>query len=158
LKFYDFRSIFRGLFTPYSSILPYRVSGGCPCPPICLCRRSDGIFGAGPRPLPPDIRQRVFVVIFPLPIGFAEKDSYLCEDIQLGGKRMNAKKIIQLLAVIALLVSGPMAGQQQGSQGKMDSDHRGYKTYGNGDYVYEWPYPQVGDRPSHYPPYYRDTQ
>ncbi len=72
---------------------------------------------------------------------------------------MNAKKIFQLLAIAVLLISSPMTGQsQQQSQGKMDSGRPGHQAWTSGDYVVEWPYPQVGDRPSHYPPYYRDTQ
>jgi hypothetical protein len=72
---------------------------------------------------------------------------------------MNAKRIFQILLVLMLLAAGPMASQQQQpNQGNRDSNYRGYTTGNNNDYVVEWPYPQVGDRPSHYPPYYRDTQ
>jgi hypothetical protein len=72
---------------------------------------------------------------------------------------MNAKKILQVLAVVVLFVSSPMAGQQQQQlQDRRDSDHQAYKPWASGGYVIEWPYPQTGDRPSHYPPYYQDTQ
>jgi hypothetical protein len=77
----------------------------------------------------------------------------------IGGKCMNAKKIFQMLVVVILLASSPMAAQQQQpNQGNRNSDYHGYVTGNNNGYIVEWPYPQVGDRPSHYPPYYRDTQ
>jgi len=72
---------------------------------------------------------------------------------------MKLGKSLHLLAVVVLLASSTMAGQQQQQlQDRRDSDHQAYRSWTSGDYVIEWPYPQTGDRPSHYPPYYRDTQ
>jgi hypothetical protein len=63
-----------------------------------------------------------------------------------------------VLAVLVLLATTLGQAQQQ-QDDKGSSPHMGYyKPYVVGDHVIEWPYPQSGDRPSHYPPYYRDTQ
>lgn len=37
------------------------------------------------------------------------------------------------------------------------TDNSDVQKYGQDGYVIEWPYPQAGNQPSHYPPYYKST-
>ncbi len=71
---------------------------------------------------------------------------------------MKVRKFLSLLAVSVLLASAPYASQQQDRQkGQADRDKGIEQPHTSGSYVYEWPFPESGERPSHYPPYYQDT-
>lgn len=67
------------------------------------------------------------------------------------------KKIFVALFVLAALgASGPYAHQQPNrDEGSPYPPYIG--TFANNEYVIQWPLPYAGDRPSHYPPYYRNS-
>ena len=73
---------------------------------------------------------------------------------------MNLIRLFGVLAVAAVMGCAPLASQpdKDTAMGTGQAGTSYQQKYFQDGYIIEWPYPQVGNKPSHYPPYYQSTQ